>query len=82
MTQKPDRFIRLTLILFLSITFSLLSAQDPPPPPPNGGNPNGGVTPVGGGAPIGDGMLLLIAMGVAYGYHRIKGYKNRKSSTE
>jgi hypothetical protein len=55
-------------IALLAITFATgnLFAQDPPPP--NGGNdPGSNNTPVGGGAPVGSGILILVAMGAAYG---------------
>ena len=43
---------------------------DPPGPPSPGGNPvSGGGTPVG--APIDDGMVVLIALGIAYGCYKI-----------
>jgi hypothetical protein len=52
------------LVLFFSVS---LNAQDPPPPPSDpagsGGNP-----PVGGGTPVGSGLVLLVALGMGYGY--------------
>ena len=43
------------------------------PPHPNGGNaPNSGTnTPVGGGAPIGGGLIIMIALGAAYGSKKV-----------
>lgn len=50
-------------ILFLS--FAEIAFSQPPPPPGSGhGKP--GNQPANG-APIGDGMLILIALGTAYG---------------
>ena len=67
-----SKMIRLLLIcgfIFTTAVFYTSSAQDPsadPPPPPSGGlNGNQGVP--GGGAPIGEGILLLTALGAAYG---------------
>lgn len=61
-------------ILVISALFFLapivLLAQTPPHP--NGGNgPGAGNTPVGGGAPIGSGLVMLIAMGAAYGAKKV-----------
>ena len=62
-------------ILVISALFFLapviLLAQTPPHP--NGGNaPNSGTnTPVGGGAPLGGGLVMLIAMGAAYGAKKV-----------
>ncbi len=58
-----------TLAIFV-FAVGLLSAQTPPPP--NGGNgaPDDNNTPVGGGAPIGDGLLVLLAMGTVYGLRK------------
>ncbi len=66
-------------ILVISALFFLapvvLLAQNPPHP--NGGNgPGSGNTPVGGGAPIGSGLVMLIALGAAYGAKKV--YNLRK----
>ena len=56
------------LILLLMLNFATpLVAQEPPPPPPEHGQ--GGNVP-GGGAPVGEGLILLVAMGAAYGYKK------------
>jgi len=47
-------------------TFATLTAQDVPPPPPPANGGQGGNVP-GGGAPIGEGLLILTALGAAYG---------------
>ena len=62
--RKLAAFVTITLITFT------LSAQVPPNP--NGGSdPGGGNTPVGGGAPVGSGLVLLIALGAAYGGKKV-----------
>jgi len=48
---------------------------DVPPPPPPPENGTGGNVP-GGGAPIGEGLLILTALGAAYGSK--KWYNNHK----
>jgi len=53
----------LFFILLLILPFSLLQAQGPPQPPENPGTGGG---PVGGAAPIGEGIGLMIGLGVAY----------------
>ena len=37
------------------------------PPDPGGGGPGSGDLPVGGGAPIGGGLIIMLALGAAYG---------------
>ena len=37
------------------------------PPDPGGGGPGTGDLPVGGGAPIGGGLIIMLALGAAYG---------------
>ncbi len=57
-------------LLFMLLSFaSPVLAQEPPPPPPGHGT-NGNVP--GGGAPIGEGLIILVAMGAAYGYKKWK----------
>ena len=58
---------KLTLLL-MTLFFILMSASvlsTPPPPPPYHGNGHG--PPCSHGAPIGDGLLILTILGVAYG---------------
>ncbi len=63
----------MALITITPITINTLSAQEPPPPPPDHGG-TGNVP--GGGAPIGSGLLVLIALGAAYGGKMV--YEMRK----
>lgn len=42
---------------------------DPPGPPGPGGPPGGGGLPVGG--PVGDGIGILLSLGLAYGCYKI-----------
>jgi len=63
---------------FLVIGGIALMSQTPPPP--NGGdNPGIGNTPVGGGAPVGSGVLILIALGAAYGGKKVWDWRFSKS---
>lgn len=58
------------LILLLMLNFATpVVAQEPPPPPPEHGQNN---NVPGGGAPVGEGLILLVAMGAAYGYKKWK----------
>jgi len=43
-----------------------------PPHPNGGGAPGSGNVPVGGGAPIGGGLIIMIALGTAYGLKRVR----------
>ncbi len=72
------RKFRIVLIAaFLVAAPLLMLAQNPPHP--NGGNaPGSGNGPVGGGAPIGSGVILLVAMGAAYGASKL--YQMRKEA--
>lgn len=64
------RKFRIVLIAALLVTAPLLMlAQNPPHP--NGGVNGPGGGPVGGGAPVGSGLVLLIAMGAAYGARKL-----------
>jgi hypothetical protein len=56
------------LLLVFLLNFAMPAmAQDPPPPPP--GHGEGGNVP-GGGAPVGEGLIILVALGAAYGYKK------------
>jgi hypothetical protein len=68
------------LLTFLPITSSAQNGDPPPPPSEHGQNEN---QIPGGGAPIGDGLLMLLAMGTVYGFRkRVAGKKNEKEITE
>jgi hypothetical protein len=55
------------LLVFLLNFVMPAMAQYPPPPPP--GHGEGGNVP-GGGAPVGEGLIILVALGAAYGYKK------------
>jgi len=52
-------------------------AQDPPPPPPGGGHGQGGNQTPGGSAPVGSGLVVMIALGAAYGSKKIYDARKR-----
>lgn len=60
--------------IFAIFISSAAFAQNPPPPPED---PSGGGGPVGGGTPVGSGLIILIALGAAYGGKKI--YQMRKN---
>lgn len=71
--KKKLQFSISLMMLFLVLNFATpVVAQDPPPPPPSHGS--GGNVP-GGGAPIGEGLVILVALGAAYGWKRFKSLK-------
>lgn len=69
--RKKLQFTISLCALFLILNFATpLAAQDPPPPPPPSHGEGGNVP--GGGAPIGEGLVILVALGAAYGWKRFK----------
>lgn len=48
------------------------------PEPPGHGEGTNQTPPGGGGAPIGEGIALLTAMGVAYGYRKFSALKTKE----
>ncbi|MCF8364766.1 MAG: hypothetical protein K9H16_03240 [Bacteroidales bacterium] len=60
--------LSLLLLLVLLNFANPVSAGAPPPPPPPGHGTGGNVP--GGGAPIGEGLIMLVALGAAYGYKK------------
>lgn len=72
-------FILIMLTGLLSVR--MLNAQPPPPPP----DPNGPTTdpyPPGwvGKSPVGDGISILIALGLAYSLKKYLDYRKKSSS--
>ena len=65
--------------LFVVVPAIIVSASAPPPPPPPDGTVTGDI-PIGGPAPIGSGLVMLIAMGAAYGAKKV--YNTRKKLEE
>jgi len=66
------------LNLILVAAFLVLSIDAPaqaPPPPPS--NPSAGSNlPVGGTAPIGSGLVIMLALGAAYGARKFASEHN------
>jgi hypothetical protein len=64
------KLLLITMHLLLGCGMTLL-AQEPPHP---GGDPSGtpGAGPVGGGAPVGSGFSILLVLGAAYGFKKIR----------
>jgi hypothetical protein len=67
----------LLMAIFLSFSPVLL-AQDPPPPPSGGHGQTGNQSPPGGGTPIGSGLVLLLALGAAYGGKKLYTLKKQE----
>ncbi len=61
----------LTISSFLLISFNVGAQAPPPPPSSHGETTNQGTQENGGGAPLEDGMLTLIALGIAYGSYKL-----------
>ena len=68
------------LNLILVAAFLVLSIDAPaqaPPPPPSNPSTTGNNVPVGGNAPIGSGLLVLLALGAAYGARKFSNEPNK-----
>ncbi len=81
--MKKTRNIISIIAIIAVASISLVNAQAPPPPNNNSGGgsshaPDGGNTPVGGSAPIGSGVVLLIALGSAYGSKKVYDFRKHK----
>ena len=53
---------------------------DAPPPPNSGGNTGTTGDPLGGGTPVGNGLAILLSMGLCYGIFKLKSYNTEKQS--
>lgn len=65
----------LLLIALMLSPFSINDVFADQPPDPGTGGPGTGDIPVGGGSPIDGGLVLLISLGITYGFKKI--YKGR-----
>ena len=70
------RNFRIVLIAALLVTAPLLMLAQAPPHPNGGAAPGSGNGPVGGGAPVGSGVVILVAMGAAYGARKLYYMRN------
>jgi hypothetical protein len=70
----------LTLFITISIVFTTSVLAQDPPPPPSGGHGSGGNQVPGGGAPIGEGLLILTALGAGYGWKKWHSIKIQKTA--
>jgi hypothetical protein len=66
-------------ITFITINPLVLIAQGGDPPPPIGEHGQTGNQPPGGGAPICSGMVILLALGAAYGGKKLYVFKQMKA---
>ncbi len=67
--------IRTIIIATFLITSPLFMLAQNPPHPNGGSEPGTGNVPVGGGAPLGGGLVMLIAMGTAYGVKKAWNFR-------
>jgi len=76
--KKAIKIVLLTVFfLTLTVALNVLMAQPMPGGDPSSG---GGNAPVGGYAPIGSGLVILLALGAAYGTKKL--YEIRKKILE
>jgi len=76
------RKFRIVFIATLLVTAPLLMLAQAPPHPNGGNAPGAGNGPVGGGAPVGSGVVILTAMGVAYGTGKLYQMRSKKFTGE
>ena len=74
--MKYSFFAFLLLTGFFLMASLPVLAQDPPPPPGGGHGQGGNQTP-GGSAPVGSGLVLMMALGAAYGSKKIYDARKR-----
>jgi len=74
MKNRVQYFIAAAMLAMISISTSVVA--DPPDP----GGPGGGAPPVG--APVGDGVIILGVLAVAYGITRLYAIYKQKAIVE
>ncbi len=81
MKRIINNLLKTFAILLLVGTSYTVMAQPPPPPGGGGGeSTRGQANKLGGNAPIGGGVLILLALGLAYGGKKL--YDNRKEEAK
>jgi len=76
------RNFRVILLAAFLIASPLLMQAQTPPHPNGGAVPGSGNGPVGGGAPVGSGVIVMLAMGAAYGLRKLYQMRNTVSVQE
>lgn len=76
MKKNIRHIIILVILVCLPAFISSVYADQPPDP---GGGPGGG-DPVGGGSPLGGGLIMMFALGLAYGSKKV--FSSRKKLLE
>jgi len=70
------KILKVSIIAALFFIAPVVLLAQSPPHPNGGSGPTGDNTPVGGGAPVDGGIVMLMALGSAYGAKKV--YKFRK----
>jgi len=70
------RLVFSIVLMWGLFTVSGVLAQEGDPPPPPGGHGSACNQPPGGGAPVGSGVIVLVALGAAYGGKKCMNVKN------
>jgi hypothetical protein len=65
------------IMIGIALSFNVQNVFAATPPDPGGG-PGSGDFPVGGGAPLSGGLVMLISMGVAYGFKKAYGNQTKE----
>ena len=69
----------LVLLIFAFMAGGVVAQSGGPPPPPDGGHGSGGDQSPGegGSAPVGSGLVMIVAMGAAYGGTKYYNYRKK-----
>lgn len=73
------RLVFSMVLMWGVFTASGVLAQEGDPPPPPGGHGSNSNAPPGGGAPVGSGVIVLVALGAAYGGKKVYDFRKRKT---
>ncbi len=67
--KKQIKWLLLLVLMMILVGNNVVIGQQPPPPP--GGHGLNGNQGSGGSAPLGSGLVVLLAMGTAYGARKL-----------
>jgi len=75
------RIATTVILATMILTSTSALCQGPPPPPPSGGHSQNG-NQTGGNAPVGDGLFILLSLGILYSNRKIQILKTEQQCTD